>query len=125
MTRIRATCPTCGEVDLQPADVELEIVRLADDEEHEVRDGSHYRFHCPTCADTVTKPADARIARLLTTGGVEVRIIEDTQTDTRPPHPEAPVGGAPLTYDDLLDFHFQLDQADVISAALLDDHVSH
>lgn len=118
MTRIRATCPTCGEVDLQPIDVALEIVRLSQDDEHEVRDGSSYRFDCPSCEDTVTKPADARIARLLTTGGVDVVVVDTPLADQRQPHPENPPVGAPMTMDDLIDFHFQLEQMNVVDAAI-------
>lgn len=104
MTRIRASCPDCGEVDLRPDEVVLRIVRADDGD---VADGSLYRFSCPDCDGVVEKPADERIAQLLATGGVEV---EETGP-TRPPHPEAPKGGPALTHDDLLDFHLGL-QAD-------------
>lgn len=114
MTRIRATCPECGEVDLQPSDIELRIVRGDDGE---VGDGSNYRFSCPTCTVLVTKPADERIARLLATGGVEISIERDALSvatteravDDRPPHPESPAAGPALTYDDLLDLHLALE----------------
>lgn len=114
MTRIRATCPVCGEVDLRPADIELEIVR---DVLTDVGEGSCYRFSCPTCEDLVTKPADERIARLLTSGGVPVSDGQDTLTHevaapTLPPHPEAPPAGPAFTHDDLLDLHQLLDDAD-------------
>lgn len=118
MTRIRATCPSCGEVDLRPTDVELEIVRLPQDEDTEVRDGSSYRFDCPTCDDVVTKPADARIARLLTTGGVEVTVTDGQPAPALPPHPEHPVDGPAFSYDDLIDFHFMLQESDVLDMAL-------
>lgn len=118
MTRIRATCPTCGEVDLRPTDVELEIVRLPQDDEAEVRDGSSYRFECPTCDDVVTKPADARIARLLTTGGVEVTVTDGVELEVRPAHPEQPCDGPPLSYDDLIDFHFALQSDNLLDLAL-------
>ncbi len=117
MTRIRATCPTCGEVDLHPRDVQLEILR---DRAGVVGDGSSYRFDCPTCTAEVTKPADERVARLLATGGVAISI---TRTDVDladlseflgdlPQHPEAPPQGPALTHDDLLDFHALLDRDD-------------
>ncbi len=38
-TRIRATCPGCGEVELTPPDVELRVCR--------VEERSHYAFVCP------------------------------------------------------------------------------
>lgn len=111
MTKIRATCPDCGEVDLAPVDIELRIVR---DGDGEVGEGSNYRFDCPTCATTVTKPADERIARLLATGGVEISIQrrEVLVGASRPPHPEMPGTGAALTYDDLLDLHLALERTD-------------
>lgn len=107
MTRIRASCPSCGEVDLRPADLTLTIVRDADGQ---VADGSAYRFRCPACTHVVAKPADARIADLLRTGGVqaEERQQDHDPVDRRPPHPEAPPGGPRLTHDDLLDLHLLL-----------------
>lgn len=104
MTRIRATCPLCGEVDLRPTDIELEIVR---DLLEEVGEGSCYRFACPTCTEVVCKPADERIARLLTTGGVAV--VEGSATE---PHPEDPPGGPRLNLDDLIAFHELLETED-------------
>lgn len=111
MTRIRTTCPRCGEVELRPDELELHIVGWDHDD---VRDGSTYLFDCPSCADEIVKPADARIAQLLTTGGVPVvcSALDDGPSDlapaiadTRPPHPEGIVDGPPLTPDDLLDLH--------------------
>lgn len=110
MTRIRATCPTCGEVDLQPDDIELHVVRPVDDPEG-VAAGSSYTFFCAGCEDDVVKPADARIARLLTTGGVPIRVEYETVG-----HPENPPAGSPLTYDDLLDFHLLLQTEDWLPA---------
>lgn len=104
MTRIRATCPICGEVDLRPDDIELEIIRDVLDG---VAEGSCYRFSCPTCEETVTKPADERIARLLTTGGVAVRDLP-----VREPHPEEPPSGPRFTLDDLINLHQLLETDD-------------
>lgn len=105
MTRIRATCPTCGEVDLRPDDVVLHVVRAPDGL---VADGSEYRFDCPSCTDEVAKPADERIAQLLTSGGVHVAEV----APCLPPHPETAAGGPPLTHDDLLDLHLGLEKDD-------------
>ncbi len=104
MTRIRASCPDCGEVDLRPEQVVLQLVRADDGD---VTDGSTYRFSCPDCDGVVEKPADERIAQLLATGGVEV----EEAGPILPPHPELLPGGPALTHDDLLDFHLAL-QAD-------------
>ncbi len=115
MTRIRANCPSCGEVDLRPHDVILSVVRAYDGL---ISDESSYRFNCPDCTEVVTKPADERIAQLLTTGGVPVEEAGDAPVtaaplvDDRPEHPEAPAGGRSLTADDLLDLHFKLEADD-------------
>lgn len=106
MTRIRTTCPRCGEVELRPDELELRIVGWDQDD---VRDGSTYLFDCPNCADEIVKPADARIAQLLTTGGVPV--VCTAEPDEVPaaaspsPHPEGAPDGPPFTPDDLLDLH--------------------
>lgn len=105
MTRIRATCPSCGEVELRPDDIQLDICRGPDDE---LAEGSAYRFSCPGCALDVTKPADERVVKLLATGGVTIRI----STSALPPHPEDPAGGPALTADDLLDLHLLLRRDD-------------
>lgn len=106
MTRIRATCPDCGEIDLRPVDIDLEVVRSGADE---VADGSSYTFSCPDCTQVVVKPADERIASLLRSGGVQVTVRE---IPTLPPHPEGPSGGPVFTRDDLLDLHLLLEQED-------------
>lgn len=113
MTRIRATCPSCGEVDLRPDDIRLEIVG---DSPSDVCDGSYYAFSCPDCAGTVTKPADDRIARLLRSGGVVVTYrsaaphldAEIARAVALLDHPEGMPIAPPLTRDDLLDFHLLL-----------------
>jgi hypothetical protein len=107
VTRIRASCPTCGEVELQPDDVALCLVR---DRDGEVTDESCYRFDCPGCSEQIVKPADERIAELLLRGGVEVEEHDGSigPVDRRPPHPESPAPGPALTYDDLLDLHLEL-----------------
>lgn len=119
MTRIRATCPLCGEVDLKPEDVRLEIVRDADGD---VGEGSVYRFPCPTCTEVVSKPADERIARMLATGGVSIAITQTQfdidelvsllDVDELCLHPELPGPGPALVREDLLDFHELLDRDD-------------
>jgi hypothetical protein len=97
-TKIRATCPTCGEVELTPPDVELRV--------HRVEKHSFYAFVCPACLATVTKPADKRVVRLLTSGGVPAR----------PWNPPGEVlerrTGPALTWDDLLDLHLELQSPD-------------
>ena len=114
MTRIRATCPMCGEVDLRPDEVVLRVVR---DEDGMVDDASSYRFDCPDCDQSVVKPADGRIAELLTTGGVPLEECR-SYVRPRPPHPEAPRPGPVLTHDDLLDLHLALETDDWFTTLL-------
>lgn len=110
MTTIRATCPSCGEVDLTPDDIRLTVVRTT---RAEVGPDSHYTFTCPTCDESVAKPATERIARLLTGGGVETEILDRSHPASgprRPAHPESPQDAPAFTPDDLLDFHLLLEE---------------
>lgn len=97
MTRIRAACPTCGDVDLDPEQVRLRRELGGGDAA-----AASYRFRCPACAHEVVKEADARVVSLLATGGVTV---EDVPTLAR--------SGAPaFTVDDVLDLHLALREPD-------------
>lgn len=119
MTRIRANCPVCGEVDLKPEDVRLEIVR---DDAGDVGEGSTYRFPCPTCSEVVSKPADERIARMLASGGVTIAITRSRfdvdelvsllDDEDLVFHPELPEPGPAFVPDDLLTFHELLQRDD-------------
>lgn len=91
MTTIRATCPSCGEVELTPEDLELKVCSNNSA-------SSFYRFMCPLCTDEVQKPADDRIVQLLISGGVHATMWDLPQAED---HGDAPA----FTMDDLLDFH--------------------
>jgi predicted RNA-binding Zn-ribbon protein involved in translation (DUF1610 family) len=125
VTRIRASCPSCGEVELTPPDVVLHLVRTTTGL---VGDGSNYRFSCPDCEQVVTKPADERIAQLLTTGGVAVEHDTPTEDEAalfealKPTHPERPAPGPRLTLDDLLDLHLLLASDDWFEDLLQTTH---
>ncbi len=82
MTRIRATCPSCGEVELRPGGRRPPPRHRR--RSGRSRSGSCYRFSCPDCTELVEKPADERIVSLLTTGGVAV---EDVGPAVRRPAP--------------------------------------
>jgi hypothetical protein len=112
VTRIRANCPDCGDVELAPEEM---LVEVSHDTEDLVGAGSSYRFVCPDCTASVRKPADERIVQLLISGGVPLEVAGNPGTGegpwrepTAPAHPEAPAGGPPLTPDDLLDLHLLL-----------------
>lgn len=116
MPRIKATCPRCGEIDLQPADITLMVIR----DDGELMDGSCYGFNCPECRDVVKKPVDDRVYELLAEHG-GIQPLEYSPSDRltveawpesrrsiaepREQHPETPPQGPPFTQDDLLDFH--------------------
>lgn len=93
---IRANCPTCGDVDLMSCDV---TVRLCADDNQ----GS-YVFRCPDCEMAVAKPADSQIVDLLVASGVG--LVVWTLPAELNEHHEGPV----ITYDDLLEFHYAIQQ---------------
>jgi len=96
VTTIKATCPTCGDVDLTPLDLVVDDGGSA----------ASYTFTCPNCIGSVTKSAGREIVNLLAEAGVTIR---------RPGPPPMP----PLTYDDVLDFALRLEQTEDVLAALL------
>lgn len=91
MTTIKATCPTCGEVDLTAEDV---LLRIGGN-----KTSNTYGFSCPTCTDFVEKPADERIVRLLLSGGV-MPVLIHIPAEALEQH-----DGPPISHDDLLAFH--------------------
>ena len=99
MTTIRATCPDCGEVEMEAQAITLSV-RETDGE------GS-YSFTCPSCSNLVEKPADRKVVMLLLSAGVDVDRLTVAASDLEA-HPEGP----PLTADDLIDFHFLLERED-------------
>jgi predicted RNA-binding Zn-ribbon protein involved in translation (DUF1610 family) len=109
MTTIRTTCPRCGEVDMGPEAISLSVRSSG-------REGS-YRFTCPRCEDAVEKRADRKIVALLVSAGVDLEpkggADGDTLFDQDPgevPEPleQAPYGPA-FTIDDVIEFHFLLE----------------
>lgn len=95
MPSIRATCHECGDVDLGAGDVR---VRVCEDD-----DRGSYSFRCPKCGFVVVKPAEPRIVELLAAAGVEVARWR-LPAELREPRGS----GAPLSHDELLDFHHGL-----------------
>jgi len=96
VTTIKATCPSCGEVELTPDDIELRVCTHAP--------ASYYVFGCPTCANDVQKPADDRVIQLLISGGVKAVVWE------LPGEVLEQRAGPAFTHDDILDFHLLLEQ---------------
>lgn len=90
MTTIKATCPCCGDVELNPDQVRLVVYSVAD--------RSFYEFTCTQYRDLVRKPAGDEVVRLLTLGGIvaEQVVVPVEVLEHR--------SGPPITMDDVLDF---------------------
>lgn len=97
-TIVRATCPTCG-------DVELTVDQLAAIVCATTNEGS-YAFQCPECGLAVVKQAESHVVELLASAGVRLSVFE------LPAELEEPHDGAALTHDDLLAFHDRLQRDD-------------
>lgn len=104
MAKIRASCPTCGDIELTTRDL---VVRVCADD-----NSGAYNFRCPTCDLRVTKNAERHIVDLLGASGVEVVVW------TMPAELEERRAGAAFTHDDLLDFHDLLRDDDALHRAL-------
>lgn len=102
MSVIRASCPDCGDVELQSRDVTVRVC---------TGDGQgSYAFRCPGCTMNVAKAAEQRIVDLLVSSGVKLETW-DLPLELW----EHPVG-EPFTHDDLLSFHELLDGDDWFAA---------
>lgn len=91
MATIRASCSTCGDVEVTSRDVTVRVCR--DD------NAGTYSFTCPSCGVVVVKNAEPRIVELLVTSGVRLVTWSLPEELTEVHH------GAPIDHDDLLDFH--------------------
>lgn len=98
MTTIKSSCPICGDKDLQPALMTLNIYENA-------LERSYYCFTCTTCHDIVAKPADAEVIALLLgalSAGLNVNRVHIPGEAL-----ETHVGWV-ITHDDILDFSLSL-----------------
>ncbi len=91
VTTIRASCPTCGDVELTVRDLTVHVC-AADNR------GS-YAFRCPTCLLAVSKEAEPRVVDLLVSSGVRLSVWQ------LPAELSEVKLGPPINHDDLLDFH--------------------
>jgi hypothetical protein len=91
---IRATCPTCGDVDLTIEQVKVLVCSSTN--------AGSYCFRCPTCTLAVSKPADNEVVDLLLGAGVPLALWN------LPAELAEEKTGPAITYDDVLEFHFQL-----------------
>ncbi|MDZ7732464.1 MAG: hypothetical protein U5R31_04525 [Acidimicrobiia bacterium] len=74
-----------------------------------------YSFRCPDCTMTVVKPAESRTVDLLVASGVSYTTWSPPLELTEPRGD----GGAPITHDELLDFHDQLEDDTALHEALM------
>jgi predicted RNA-binding Zn-ribbon protein involved in translation (DUF1610 family) len=96
MAIIRASCPDCGDVELTSRDVTVRVNSATNE-------GS-YAFQCPECQLAVSKNAESRIIDLLVSSGVELFVW------TAPAELLEAHTGPVITYDDLLQFHYLIQE---------------
>lgn len=94
---IRASCPTCGDVELTTRDVRVLLCSTTYQ--------SSYAFQCPSCRVAVTKPAEPRVVDVLLASGITLSVWH------MPAELDEAHAGPPISYDDLLEFHFGLRSA--------------
>ncbi len=104
MAKIRASCPTCGDVEMTTDDVQVMVCTTTNE-------GS-YAFLCPGCSLAVSKPAELDVVDLLVASGVRLSVW-DMPAELSESH-----GGAAISHDDLLEFHFQLQRSDCLQDLL-------
>lgn len=67
MTTIKTTCSRCGDVELAPRDLVLEL--------DPTEDAGTYRFTCPTCSAIERRPANPRVVSVLLATGVTYEVV--------------------------------------------------
>ena len=91
-----------------PESILLQVVRGG-------REGT-YRFDCPTCMESVEKRADRKIVALLVSAGVDVagrgasgtsELFDEPDVEAEDPRGSLPTGPS-FSIDDVIDFHFKL-----------------
>lgn len=93
---IRASCPTCGDVELTTRDVRVLLCSTTYE--------SSYAFQCPSCRVAVAKPAEQRVVDVLLASGITLSVWH------LPAELDETHAGPPISYDDLLEFHHLLQQ---------------
>ncbi|MDP8959006.1 MAG: hypothetical protein M3N51_07365 [Actinomycetota bacterium] len=87
MTTIKTTCEYCGDVELVPDDLALEL--------DPGQDQGKYRFECPVCARVQRRPANSRVVSILLATGVTWRVV-----------------GSPITEREIQEFSRELERED-------------
>ncbi len=94
MPIIRATCPTCGDVEFSPRLLKVMVCSTTGE--------ASYGFKCPACELLVSKQTDKQVVELLVSTGVAVSFW------SLPEELYEQHAGAPIGFDDLIEFHYQL-----------------
>ncbi len=89
MTTIRTTCPLCGDVELIPGELSLELTAG--------NGAGRYLFACPDCGDEQRRPANHRVVAILLATGVAHQVREKQ---------------GPITEAEISTFAADLDRAD-------------
>jgi len=92
MTSIRTTCQRCGDVELTPADLALQLSPSTGE--------GTYLFDCPFCGDTQRRPAGHRVVSILLATGVSYDVFDDV---------------SPITEDEIASFRSMIDRDDWFS----------
>jgi hypothetical protein len=110
---VSITCQACGLTSTVPVDALLVSVAVGDhrtttrlldaDVDASVDTAGTVAWTCGGCADLTTGQLDWPALLTLVTAGATV--LDDATYEARPPHPEQPSAGGPLTRDDLLAMH--------------------
>ena len=73
MTTIKTTCEWCGDVELEPADLSLEL--------DPTQESGVYLFTCPNCIAIQRRPANPRVVNVLLATGVSYEVVSSTPLD--------------------------------------------
>jgi hypothetical protein len=92
---VRATCPTCGDVEMGIGSVQVQVCVTTTE--------ATYSFVCPDCQVIVNKEANDAIVESLTKAGS--RLV----TWSLPAELAEVKIGPPINHDDLLEFHLALE----------------
>ena len=96
MATVRASCPSCGDVETTTRAVQ--VLRCT------TTGAATYAFVCPSCRLRVAKEATEHVVALLVDAGVPVVGWE------MPAELDEPKAGPAVTHDDLLGFHFAVQE---------------
>ena len=67
MTTIKTTCEKCGDVELEPGDLALEL--------DPTQESGVYLFTCPHCIGVQRRPANPRVVNVLLATGVSYEVV--------------------------------------------------